>query len=68
MPGIGIGSTTTFRGENFSAGQQTGIAAVNTATVDTTYGQEEVDVITDMRTKLDALINKLEAVGILASA
>ena len=67
-PGIGIGSQTIFRGEGWSAGQQTGIAAVDASTVDTTYGQEEDDVITDLRTKVDALINKLETLGLLATA
>lgn len=67
-PGIGIGSQTFFRGEGFAAGQQSGIAAVDASAVDTTFGQQEVDVIIDLRTKVDALINKLETLGLLATA
>ena len=65
MPGIGIGAQTIFRGEN-GLEEQAAIAPVNASAIDTTYGTEEADVITDLRTKLNDLIDKLEAVGILA--
>lgn len=48
--------------------QPTGISAVDTSTVDNTYGAQESAVITSLRTKLDSLINKLEALGLLAVA
>jgi hypothetical protein len=67
MPGIGIGSQTIFRGESSQIEEQSAIAPVNASAIDTTYGTEEADVITDLRTKLNDLIDKLEAVGILAA-
>ena len=44
------------------------IAAVDTSTVDGTYGAEEAAVITDLRTKLNAVVTALKGVGIIASS
>lgn len=48
--------------------QPTGIAAINTGTVDSAWGATEATVVNDIRTKLDSLINKLETIGLLAVA
>ena len=47
-------------------GQRTGIADVDSSTVDNTYGQAENDVITSLRTKVNAIIQVLEDMGITA--
>lgn len=48
--------------------QQTGIADVANNTVDTTYDTNESTVITSLRTKVNAILAALEAVGVLAVA
>lgn len=48
--------------------QRTGVADVNTSTIDNTYGQEENDVITSLRTKLNAVLQVLEDLGLTAVA
>jgi hypothetical protein len=48
--------------------QRTGIADVDSSTVDNTYGQQENDVITSLRTKVNAILQVLEDMGITAVA
>lgn len=48
--------------------QRTTIAAVDSSTVDGTYGAQEQAVLGDLRTKFDDLVTKLKAIGILASS
>lgn len=43
------------------------IADVNSSTVDATYGTEEQNVITDLRTKLNSVLAAMRAQGIIAS-
>lgn len=76
---IAVGTTTGTR-IGTSASQKLGfygkapvvqaatIAAVDTSTVDGTYGSQEQTVIGDLRTKLDAVIVALKGVGIIANA
>lgn len=68
--GTKIGTATTQKIGFYNAApvvQGASIADVNTATVDTSYGQPEVDVITDLRTKVNSLISRLEALGLIAT-
>lgn len=44
------------------------IADIDTSTVDGTYGAEEAAVLEDLQTKVQTLIDQLEANGILASS
>jgi len=47
--------------------QGTGIADVNNSTVDATYDVNEQNVITSLRTTVNALIARLEATGLIAT-
>ena len=69
--GTKIGTTTSQKLAFWNATpvtQRTGIADVDTSTVDTTYGTEESNVITSLRTKLNAVLQVLEDLGITAVA
>lgn len=68
--GTKIGTATAQKIGFFNATpvvQRTGIANVNSSTVDNTYGQQENDVITDLRTKVNAIIQVLEDLGLTAT-
>jgi hypothetical protein len=47
---------------------QPNIADIDTSTVDGTYGSDEATVLTDLQTKVQTLIDQLEANGTLASS
>jgi hypothetical protein len=46
--------------------EQTALTASNTSTVDGTYGSEEAGVINNLRTRVDEIEDKLQALGLLA--
>lgn len=46
--------------------QQAAMTAVNNSTIDTTYGTEERDVITNTRTRVSELETALENLGLIA--
>lgn len=69
--GTKIGTATSQKIAFFNATpvtQRTGIANVDGSTVDNTYGAEENAVITSLRTKLNAVLQILEDMGIAAVA
>jgi hypothetical protein len=69
--GTKIGTSTSQKLGFYNATpvtQRTGIADVNNSTVDNTYGQQENDVITSLRTKVNAILQVLEDMGITAVA
>jgi hypothetical protein len=68
--GTKIGTATNQKLAFYNAtpvDQRTGIADVDSSTVDGTYGAEEAAVIEDLRTKVNALIQVLEDLGLTAT-
>ena len=68
--GTKIGTATTQKLGFYNATpvvQGTGIADVNSSTVDATYDVNEQNVITSLRTTVNALIARLEATGLIAT-
>jgi hypothetical protein len=63
--GTAIGQKLAFYNAD-PVGQRTGIADVTTETVDGTYDADTATVINDLRTKVNALIQVLEDMGITA--
>ena len=47
--------------------QQTAITGVDNSTVDNTYGQQENDVITNTRTRVNEIETRLENLGLIAA-
>lgn len=48
-------------------GQAAALTAANASTVDNTYGQQENDVITNLRTRVGEIEALLEALGLVAA-